>query len=248
MLVLFAFFSQKKGYCIFSVTQNKRFSQPFVKRGLHFPIIFPMNWTLIITLLFVLLFIRIFWAHVKANNAHTEAFKRLAPKDKLAVLKECLLNNPTETNLQNLADFLKTADTDLDVQSYKPLMERQLALADKKENLDQWDKLYIEQCAWIDQIQPIEFTEAKAARDDGDTETYISRSLEGVSRLYSDQAIENALEQLEPEYPKAKALLSSYTELVNACNESKADDKSLEALRKKRDAWVEDLLTVEKPE
>lgn len=206
-----------------------------------------MNWTLIITLLFVLLFIRIFWAHVKANNAHTEAFKRLAPKDKLAVLKECLLNNPTETNLQNLADFLKDSGTDLDVQSYKPLMERQLALADKKENLDQWDKLYIEQCVWVDQVLPLEFAEARAAKDSGDTETYISRSLEGVSRLYSDSAIESSLKQLESDYPKAKALLLSYTELVNACAESGADDKSLEALRKKRDAWIEDLLTIEKP-
>ncbi len=207
-----------------------------------------MNWTLIITLLFVLLFIRIFWAHVKANNAHTEAFKRLAPKDKLAVLKECLLNNPTETNLQNLADFLKDSGTDLDVRSYKPLMERQLALADKKENLDQWDKLYIEQCVWVDQVLPLEFAEARAAKDCGDTETYISRSLEGVSRLYSDSAIESSLKQLESDYPKAKALLLSYTELVNACAESGADDKSLEALRKKRDAWIEDLLTIEKPE
>lgn len=207
-----------------------------------------MNWTLIITLLFVLLFIRIFWAHVKANNAHTETFKRLAPKDKLAVLKECLLNNPTETNLQNLADFLKATGTDLDVQSYKPLMERQLALADKKENLDQWDKLYVEQCDWVDQIPPMEFTEAIAAKDNGDIETYVCRTLEGVSRLYSDQAIESSLKQLEPDYPKAKALLLSYTELVNACAESGADDKSLETLRKKRDAWVEDLLTIETQE
>ena len=206
-----------------------------------------MNWTLIVTLLFVLLFIRIFWAHVKANNANTQAFKNLAPKDKLAVLKECLLNNPTETNLQNLADFLKDSGSDLDVQSYKPLMDRQLALADKKENLDQWDKLYVEQCDWVDQILPIEFSEAKAAKESGDTETYISRTLEGVSRLYSDQAIQDTLKQLEPDYPKAKTLLLSYTELIDACAESGADDKSLEALRKKRDAWVEDLLTIEWP-
>lgn len=207
-----------------------------------------MNWTLIVTLLFVLLFIRIFWAHVKANNAHTQAFKNLSPKDKLAVLKECLLNNPTETNLQNLADFLKEIGSDQEVQSYKPLMERQLALADRKENLEQWDRLYVEQCNWVDQIRPLEFAEGMTAKDAGDTETYIARTLEGVSRLYSDQAIEEALKQLENDYPKAKELLLSYLQLVEACKESGADDKSLEALRKKRDAWVEDLLTVEKPE
>ena len=207
-----------------------------------------MNWTLIVTLLFVLLFIRIFWAHVKANNASTQAFKNLPPKDKLAVLKECLLNNPTESNLQNLADFLKETGSDLEVQSYKPLMERQLSLADKKESLVEWDRLYVEQCNWIDQIRPLEFDEAKAAQDAGDTETYIIRSLEGISRLYSDNAIKEALGHLESDYPKATALLLSYTQLVEACTESGADDKSLEALRKKRDAWVEDLLTVEMPE
>ena len=205
-----------------------------------------MNWTLVVTLLFVLLFVRIFWAHVKANNAQTEAFRSLQPKDKLAVLKECLLNNPTEGNLQNLANFLKEIGSDLDVQSYKPMMERQLTLADKKESLAEWDKLYVEQSQWLDQIRPLEFIEAESARDADDTETYIVRSLEGISRLYSDQAIEDALKQLEPNYPKAKALLLSYTQPVEACAESGADDKSLEALRKKRDAWVEELLTVEK--
>lgn len=207
-----------------------------------------MNWTLIVTLLFVLLFIRIFWAHVKANNANTQAFKNLPPKDKLAVLKECLLNNPTETNLQNLANFIKETGSDLDVRSYMPLMKRQLALADKKGNLAEWDKLYTEQCDWVDQIRPLEFNEAKIAREAGDIETYIIRNLEGVSRLYSDGAIEEALRQLESDYPKAQKLLSGYMLLVDACSESGADDKSLEALRKKRDAWIEDLLTVEKPE
>ena len=204
-----------------------------------------MNWTLIVTLLFVLLFIRIFWAHVKANNANTQAFKNLAPKDKLAVLKECLLNNPTETNLQNLGNFLKESGSDLDIQSYKPLMERQLALADKKENLSEWDKLYMEQSDWVDQIRPLEFTEAEESQKDGDTNSYIERSLEGISRLYSDRAIEDALRRLEPDYPKAQALLSSYLLLVEDCNTSGADDKSLESLRKKRNAWVEDLLTIE---
>ena len=205
-----------------------------------------MNWTLIVTLLFVLLFARIFWAHVKANNANTQAFKKLAPKDKLAVLKECLLNNPTETNLQNLAVFLKEIESDLDIQSYKPLMERQLALADKKESLAEWDKLYVEQSDWVDQIEPLEFAEAIAAKGSGDIETYVTRPLEGISRLYSDAAIESALKQLEPDYPKAKDLLLSYLQLVETCAESGADDKSLEKLRKQRDAWVEDLLTIEK--
>jgi hypothetical protein len=204
-----------------------------------------MNWSLVVTLLFILLFLRIFWAHVKANNARTEAFKNLPPKDKLAVLKECLLNNPTEGNLQNLSEFLGERGADLDTQSYKPLMDRQLALADQKAGLEGWDKLYLEQSAWIDQIRPLEFQEAEEAKAAGDMETWTIRNLEGISRLYSDQAIETALESLKPDYPKAESLLLSYQELVKACQESKADDKSLEALRKKRDAWIEDLLTIE---
>ena len=205
-----------------------------------------MNWTLIVTLLFVLLFVRIFWAHVKANNARGQAYKHLAPKDKLAVLKECLLNDPTETNLSNLGDFLKESGSDQEVQSYKPLLEKQLTLANQKAGLEAWDELYVEQSKWIDQIRPLEFDEAENALKEGDKKAYIEHSLEGISRLYSDQAIESALKQLEPDYPKAEKLLLSYTQLVEACTESGADDKSLEALRKKRDAWVEDLLTVEK--
>ena len=144
------------------------------------------------------------------------------------------------------ADFLKETGSDLDIQSYKPLMERQLALADKKESLAEWDKLYVEQSDWIDQIEPLEFAEAAAAKGAGDLETYITRSLEGISRLYSDTAIENTLKRLEPDYPKAKALLLSYLQLVETCAESGADDKSLEKLRKQRDAWIENLLTIEK--
>ena len=207
-----------------------------------------MSWTVIVTVLFVLLFLRIFYAHVKANNTRATAFKNLAPKDKLAVLKECLLNNPTVGNLQNLETFVKESGADLDVKSYKPLMERQLALADQKAGIEQWDALYLEQCAWMDQLLPSEFKEAQAALNSGDHETYIVRSLEGISRLYSDEAIERGLERLKPDYSKAGYLLSSYHNLVESCQNSKADDKSLEALRKQRDAWIEDLLTVEKPE
>lgn len=204
-----------------------------------------MNWTLIVTLLFVLLFVRIFWAHVKANNARGQAYKNLAPKDKLAVLKECLLNDPTETNLSNLGDFLKESGSDQEVQSYKPLLEKQLTLANQKAGLEAWDELYVEQSKWIDQIRPLEFDEAENALKEGDKKAYIEHSLEGISRLYSDRAIEEALKHLEPDYPKAKTLLLSYRQLVNACEKSRADEKSLEALRKKRDAWIENLLTIE---
>ena len=66
----------------------------------------------------------------------------------------------------------------------------------------------------------------------GDAEQALALSLEGVSRLYSDGAIEKALTDLEPSYPKAAELREKYIALAEACNASGADEKSLEILRK----------------
>ena len=92
----------------------------------------------------------------------------------------------------------------------------------------------------------MEFAEAETARNAGDTDTATIRTLEGISRLYSDGAIIKTLTALEGEYPKAAELRLKYIALAEACNESGADEKSLEALRKQRDAWIADLLAFEK--
>jgi hypothetical protein len=62
--------------------------------------------------------------------------------------------------------------------------------------------------------------------------------------LYSDDAILGELAKLAPDYPHASELAESYKQLMQTRDESLADDKSLEALRKLKDAWEEDLLNV----
>lgn len=202
--------------------------------------------TILFTLAFLLIFFRIFQLRLRANNAKTESFQRLPAKDKMAVLKECLLNNPTEGNLQNLKEFCDKEGLQFDADGYRPFIKEQLELARVNANYVECDKLYVRECEFIDRTAPMEFAEAEAARNAGDANTATIRTLEGISRLYSDGAIEKALTELEPTYPKAAELREKYIALAEACNASGADEKSLEALRKQRDAWMADLLAFEK--
>lgn len=203
-----------------------------------------MNWNLIFVIVITLVLLRALWLHIKASNAKTESFKALPPKDKLAVLKECLLNNPVEANLQNLAEFCKDQQIDIDAEAYRPFFAKQLELSKKKDAIAEDNALFEQESIWIDTILPFEFKEADDARASGDENKAIERTLEGISRLYSDQAIEKWLKSMESYYPKAASLLESYRTLVKLRDESNADEKSLEKLRKKRDAWQEDLLTI----
>ena len=216
----------------------------------HGPAFFGYIWamfvTILFTLAFLLIFLRIFHLRIKANNAKTESFQKLPAKDKMAVLKECLLNNPTEGNLQNLKEFCDKEGLSFDADSYRPFIKEQLELARINANYIECDKLYVRECEFIDRTAPMEFAEAEAALNAGDAEQALALALEGVSRLYSDAAIEKALTELEPTYPKAAELREKYIALAEACNASGADEKSLEALRKQRDAWMADLLTIEK--
>lgn len=204
-----------------------------------------MNWNLIFVIIIMLVLLRVLWLHIKALNAKTEAFKVLSPKDKLAVLKECLLNSPAEYNLQNLVEFCKEHQIEKDFDSYRPFFARQLELSKKKDAIAEDNELFGEEAAWIDQISPLEFKDAEEARANGDKELALKRTLEGISRLYSDQAIENELKKMENYYPKSIKLLENYKKLAKVRDESGADDKSLEKLRKQRDNWQEDLLTIE---
>ena len=204
-----------------------------------------MSASAIFTIIICLILLRVFWLRVKAASTRGENFRSLPPKDQLAVLKECLLNNPTEANLKNLARFLTEHNLNQEVESYRPFMKVQEELRKKKDALAEDNELYTRESLWMDGLEPLEFEEARTAKAEGDLQTYISRTLEGISRLYSDEAIENALRELSPGYPKAQKLLNSYRELAKARDESFADDKSLEALRKQKDAWEDDLLKME---
>jgi hypothetical protein len=174
-----------------------------------------------------------------------EGFKRLAPKDQLAVLKECLLNNPTNGNLQNLKNFCTKMGTDLDTESYRPFMQKQLELTRKKDALAEDNELFGAEAAWMDRIRPLEFEEAESARQEGRHEDFILRTLEGIARLYSDEAILKELGNLEADYPKANELAQGYRDLMELRDTSGADDDSLAKLRNAKAAWEEKLLQID---
>lgn len=204
-----------------------------------------MNWGIFFFIAIAAILMRVFWLRIKANSMESENFKALPPKDKLAVLKECLLNNPTETNLRNLDEFCQKSQIDVDAGTYRPFIAKQVELTRKKDAIAEDNDLYAQESVWMDSIRPLEFAEAQTAKESGDNELAILRTVEGIARLYSDEAIEKALQDLEAVYPKATRLLEGYRKLTEIRDTSGADEKSLENLRKKRDAWQEDLLSIE---
>ena len=203
-----------------------------------------MNWSIVFFIVMMLLLLRILRLRIRANSTRSESFKRLPPKDQLAVLKECLLNNPSETNLKNLGNFFEQTSQKIDIESYRPFLKSQLAIFGRKEAIAEDNELYAQECEWMDKIKPLEFEEAESFKQSNETQKYIERTLEGIARLYSDNAILEALAKLAPDYPHASELAEGYKQLMQARDESTADDKSLEALRKQKDAWEEDLLNV----
>ena len=203
-----------------------------------------MNWSIVFFIVMMLLLLRILRLRIRANSTRSESFKRLPPKDQLAVLKECLLNNPSETNLKNLGNFFEQTSQKIDIESYRPFLKSQLAIFGRKDAIAEDNELYAQECEWMDKIKPLEFEEAESFKQSNETQKYIERTLEGIARLYSDNAILEALTKLAPDYPHASELAEGYKQLMQARDESTADDKSLEALRKQKDAWEEDLLNV----
>ena len=203
-----------------------------------------MNWSIVFFAAMMLLLLRILRLRIRANSTRSESFKKLPPKDQLAVLKECLLNNPSEANLKNLANFADRTSLKIDIESYRPYLKSQLEIFGSKNAIADDNELYIAETAWMDKITPLEFAEAEEFNRNGETQKYIERTLEGIARLYSDEAILESLAKIASDYPHATELAESYKQLMQARDESGADDKSLEALRKQKEAWEEDLLNV----
>lgn len=203
-----------------------------------------MSFSTIFTIVIAAIILRALWLRLKASGTKTDSFKQLPLKDQLSVLKECLLNNPTERNLQNLKKFGEENGFSFDVETYRHFMSKQLEISKKKDALVEDNELFTEEARWFDAIQPMEFAEAEEAKKSGDTAGYIENSLEGIARLYSDEAIRSALEKLIPDYKKAESLLNDYNILVEQREQSGADEESLEKLRKLRNKWDEDLLNI----
>ena len=204
-----------------------------------------MSISTLFTIAMALIFARIFWLKIKDVSMKGESFKKLPPKDQLAVLKECLLNNPTETNLQNLKEFIQKQGLNLDIESYRPFIKKQQELSKRKDALVEDNELFTAESEWVDQILPLEFEEAKLAKQENRHEDFILHSLEGVARLYSDKAILNELEALVQDYPNAKQLAQGDRDLMDLRDSSGADDESLKKLRSAKESWEKSLLDVE---
>ena len=204
-----------------------------------------MNWSIVFFIVMMLLLLRILRLRIRANSTRSESFKRLPPKDQLAVLKECLLNNPTATNMQNLKEFVDKQGVNIDIESYRPFLKKQQELSSRKDALAEDNELFTAESEWIDKIRPLEFEEAKLAKQEKRFEDYILHSLEGIARLYSDPAILNELEALVQDYPKAKQLAQGYRKLMDLRDSSGADDESLKKLRNAKESWEKDLLQVD---
>ena len=143
-----------------------------------------------------------------------------------------------------MAEFAERTSLKIDVESYRPFLKSQLEIFGRKNAIADDNELYIAETAWMDKITPLEFAEAEEFKRNGETQKYIERTLEGIARLYSDEAILESLSGLAADYPHASELAESYKQLMQTRDESGADDKSLEKLRKLKESWDDDLLNV----
>jgi hypothetical protein len=198
-----------------------------------------MSLTLLFTALIFFIIGRSLLLRWRASRLDAAEFRQLDPAVQLAILKERLLEMPSERNLQNIEEFAKNKGYRIDLDSYRLLVQEQMHLSKEKEAMALDNLLYEKQTEWIDSITPIEFSLAKEAKEKGEVDDFVEWSLEGVLRLYSDKKIESALSELEPFYPKAKTLLEQYLSLKILRDDSAPTDSVLEELKAKKQAWVE---------
>ena len=133
----------------------------------------------------------------------------------------------------------------MDIKSNKKKKKKQQELTRRKDALAEDNELFTAEAEWVDQILPLEFEEAKLAKQENRREDYILHSLAGVARLYSDRAILSELDSLVQYYPKAKVLAQGYRDLMDMRDQSGADDESLKKLRAAKESWEKSLLDVE---
>jgi len=173
----------------------------------------------IITLLAVALVIAAAGAKRRASKRYDLPLEN--PALSLAILKENLLENPSESSLQELKDFANSQNLIIPKEEY-PL--------GKAPSIEQDDFLFLSQAAWLDSLTPLEFNE------EPQTEKTL---LNGILRLYSDEAIFKALEELSRKFPseRQQKLEQGYRKLCDLRDSSKADYNSLEKLRMEKEKW-----------
>jgi len=143
------------------------------------------------------------------------------PALSLAILKENLLENPSEYALQKLKDFATSQNLTIPTEEF-PL--------DNAKNIELDDEVFLKQATWLDTITPLEF------KEEPQTEKTLA---EGILRLYSDEAIFKALKELAQKFPseKQQKMEQGYRDLCELRDGSKVDYESLEKLRMKKVKW-----------
>jgi len=143
------------------------------------------------------------------------------PALSLAILKENLLENSNEYALRKLKDFAASQNLTVPSEEY-PL--------GKAKDISLDDDVFLRQAAWLDSLTPLEF------KDEPQTEKTL---VNGILRLYSDDAIFNVLEELAQKFPseKQQKLEQGYRTLCQHRDSSKADYDSLEKLRMEKEKW-----------
>lgn len=165
----------------------------------------------------------------------------------LAVLKENLLENALEANLERLVEFCRAHNLSIDPVPYRTLLQKQRKLRASANALVEDSALYHEQSRWMDALEPIEFQCAREAHGEGDFTTYSRYFLEGVLRYYSDEKIQESLGVLEStahyheDFPispeQVRKLSESYLALCKKRDISNATPADLDVLRAEKEAW-----------
>lgn len=197
-----------------------------------------MTAAILFTIALALLLCRAFILRRRETELDNKNFVKLPREAKLTILKERVLETPSERNLQNLGCFLKSEGIEADIESYRPLLAEQLRLGREENAIALDNDLYAKESEWMDRIEPFEFAEARKLKDSGNRDGFVKAYLQGVLRLYSDEKIEAFLEKLIPEYPAAQKMLDDYRELKALRDSSDADDASIEKLTRAKEKWV----------
>lgn len=203
---------------------------------------FPgMNAAILFTIALALILLRAFVLHRRATKLDSDDFRALPREVKLAILKERVLETPSERNLQNLGTFLSSEGISADIESYRPLLAEQLRIGREENAIALDGDLYARESEWMDKIEPFEFAEAKKLKEAGDADC-VKTYLQGVLRYYSDEKIERALADILPEFPAAQKMLDDYRALTALRDSSGADEASLEKLSRAKETWARRLI------
>ena len=141
-----------------------------------------MTAAIIFTLLLALLLFRAFVLHLRATDLDNPRFQALPRESRLAILKERVLEAPSEKNLNNLGAFLLAEGIHVDMESYRPLLAEQLRISRQENAIALDNDLYIREAEWMDKISPFEFEIARKQKEDGNIDEFIRISSAYIQR------------------------------------------------------------------